>query len=386
METVRSQNERFVWHRPKDEPIGPRTHALVIGTSFYEHVDGQIFKKLNLKGLDCAASSAFRFASWLKDSYRSAEAPLGSIRLLASPSELERGVLNANHKVSLFPSTAENVEEALATWQIDCQQQEGNVALLYVSGHGVLESPDQVYVLLQDAFGQLNLRNALSIAPTQIALGAGRLSASIIFVDSCQQVLPDAHWDLRGGIYLSPPRDPQPDSRTCAPIYYASSPGGSAFGEAGKGTYFCDALIKCLEVRAATQKQSDPKVWSVTTNSLHRELPSAVQELAPKQVVRPAGWGRDRDLHQLVNPPVLPLSVSVTPKEKAGFAQGTLRDYCKTEVESNIRFANSQYSARLPCGSYSLRMICDPPPRFVEQVHRIFHSPPFGGKEQIDLE
>src|ERR1043166_2134695 len=140
METVRSQNERFVWHRPKDEPIGPRTHALVIGTSFYEHVDGQIFKKLNLKGLDCAASSAFRFASWLKDSYRSAEAPLGSIRLLASPSELERGVLNANHKASLFPSTAENVEEAFATRQIDCQQQEGNVALLYVSGHGVLES------------------------------------------------------------------------------------------------------------------------------------------------------------------------------------------------------------------------------------------------------
>ena len=386
MQSDSTPNGRFVWHRSIVQRNGPKTHALVIGTSYYEHINEGPMKKLGLKTLDCAASAGYRFSSWLKTSYRSATAPLGSIRFLASPSEAEMGIADLVNISQTPHATAENVEEALHDWEDDCQNGNGNVALLYVSGHGVLESPDQVYVLLQDAFARLNLRNALSIAPTQLALGCGTLSASIIFVDACQQILPDRRWNFSGGVELTAPKVPMPDSRTCAPIYYASSPGTSAFGQPGQGTYFCDALIKCLEVRAARQKDRDSGAWSVSTTSLNLELPLAVHELASDQRVRPAGWGQDREVHELSDPPVLPLQLFVTPREKARYAQGILKNYCKTGVQSNLRFADAQLSLTLPCGSYSLQMVSDPPSQFVRHVYRIVHSPPLGGNEHIDLE
>ena len=380
-----TKDARFMWHKAPIGSPGPRTHALVVGTSFYEHIGERTAQRLRLKELDCAASAAVTFASWLKNSYRNSKAPLGTIRLLASASAVERRDSGFSDLSSLPPTTADNVAKAMAAWEADCQSQSGNVALLYVSGHGILESPDQVYVLLQDAFAQENLRNAISIGPTQLALGAGTLSMSVIFVDACQQILPETSWDFGGGIHLVAPRDPRPDSRICAPIYYASSPGGSAFGEAGRGTYFCQALIKCLEVRAARpKKKANSTTWSVSTTSLHLQLPSAVQELAPEQEVRPAGWGRDSELFELAEPPALPLQILITPREMAGSAEGILH-HRDTNESTNISFSSSPYSESLPCGPYSLRMVSIPPARFVEQVHHIAHLPPSGAKEDIDL-
>ena len=106
-------NGKFIWHRPAGLPPGPKTHALVIGISYYDHLSGQIGRKLKLGQLDCAASAAYKFASWLKSSYRCVQAPLGSIRFLASPSQIEKDKL-AHIDVSQWPeATADNVETAL---------------------------------------------------------------------------------------------------------------------------------------------------------------------------------------------------------------------------------------------------------------------------------
>ena len=80
-----------VWHRT-DADIGrPATHALVIGTSWYDNLpeDPLLTGPLGLSQLDCAAMAAYSIASWLKAEYHNLEAPLATIRLLLSPSPSE---------------------------------------------------------------------------------------------------------------------------------------------------------------------------------------------------------------------------------------------------------------------------------------------------------
>ena len=287
---------------------------------------------------------------------------------------------------TLLPSTAENVLKAMFAWESDCQAISGSIAFLYISGHGILESPDQVYVLLQDGFAQEDLRNAMSIAPIQLALGTGTLSMSAIFVDACQQVLPNSKWDFSGGVHLIAPREPVRDSRVAAPIYYAASPRGSAFGTAGRGTFFCQALLNCLNVRAArpsTQKGST--IWTVRTTTLHVELPSAVEELAPGQDVRPAGWGRDSSLVELAAPPNLPFQISMKPIAELARVEGTLEHREGLALEQVPLGTEAYRNESLPCGPYTLRMSGVPPSAVPKQVHQIAHLPPLGAKEEINL-
>src|SRR5690348_2786566 len=222
----------YLWHKAEPIPAGPVAHALVVGTSFYSNLpaDGRE-GLLGLRQLDCGASAAYRFALWLRNHQSAIIPPIATIRLLLTPSEQERMLLQDLDFNSIPNTTGDNVQDALFKWQYDCQERFGNIAILYLCGHGVLESPDQVYVLLNDAFRYNNLDNAVSVAPTQQALGVGNLHASIIFVDACQQIL-NSEWDLSGGRKLAPPRNATKDNRIAAPIYYAASPGGSAYGKA----------------------------------------------------------------------------------------------------------------------------------------------------------
>lgn len=126
--------------------MGPQTHALVIGVSDYEFLpkdpldpaqkDSATF---DLSPVDCGASAAFQFATWLRDSYNRPSAPLGTVRLLISPSTLERThlALDAASKQSdVPPARAADVQVAIDDWADACADPK-NVAILYVAGHGI---------------------------------------------------------------------------------------------------------------------------------------------------------------------------------------------------------------------------------------------------------
>jgi hypothetical protein len=373
-----------VWYRPDKPPDGPKTHALIIGTSRYDYLPKGALK---LGQLDCAASAAYRFAKWLKKSYRNESAPLGSIRGLASPSDRERHVFK-DDDVLLWPdSFGDNVQEALEHWEKECQTGGGNVAILYACGHGIVASVDHPYVLLRDALKFDNLDNALSIAPTQHALGAGALAASLMFIDACQQISPMTKWDFAagGGRRLTPPSGPHDEKRLSYPIYYSATPGTFAYGEAGRGTFFCEALIRCLDLLAVRPIGDPPTSWVVTTTSLGEQLAAEVARLRPDQQVLPAGGMARANIHQLEVPPTLPVRLRVGPAERLQWAQGRLKNKSHGNATVPLSFAATEFQHPLACGDYAISVSCTPPPRFVEQVHHIRHYPPDGAKVDIDL-
>src|SRR3954447_25679412 len=90
------------WVERREVLAGGRscTHALVIGVSAYEYLTGApagldipVSDTFGLGQLRSAAASAWAFASWLADAQPPPGPPLGTIRLLLSPSaEEEAGV------------------------------------------------------------------------------------------------------------------------------------------------------------------------------------------------------------------------------------------------------------------------------------------------------
>jgi hypothetical protein len=371
-----------VWYRPDKPPAGPKTHVLVIGTSRYDYLPKG---RLKLGQLDCAASAAYRFAKWLKRSYRNDSAQLGSIRGLVSPSDSERALFDGDD-VLLWPeSSGDNVQDALEHWEKECHTGARNVAILYVCGHGIVESPDHLYVLLRDAARHDNFQNALSIAPTQAALGVRGLAASLLFVDACQQISPAPDWDLAGGRHLAAPRSARPESRACYPIYYSAAPGSSAFGVPGNGTFFCDALIRCLDLLAVRPVGDPPTSWVVTTTSLAEELTAEVARLQRDQQVLPAGGMRSNQIHQPDEPPTLPLKFRVRPAENLQWAKGLLKNKGHGNAQVAMSFNAIEFQQPLACGSYALSVSSTPPPRFALQTIHFKHIPPAGMEIDIDL-
>ena len=241
----------------------------------------------------------------------------------------------------------------------------------------MLEAPDEPYVLLRDVFQHDDLTNSLSIAPTQLALGTLGLTASIMFVDACQQIRPDSKYDLSGGRHLAPPKNATPDSRVAAPIYYAAPPGGFARGKAGEGTYFSRALVECLNARAARPIDRPMKLWAVTKSSLDEELPIAVENLAPNQQVMPAGKGRNFEIHRLDDAPILPLRISGIDDR----VDATLSDGQGMPVSGG----DWRLPVDLPCGKYTMRAVRQPPPSLIEKTIPIIHTPPTGGEDRIEF-
>lgn len=371
-----------VWYRPPKIPEASKTHALVIGTSKYDHLPT---KTLKLGQLDCAASAAYEFARWLKHSYRNDLAPLASIRGLAAPSDLERTAYRGND-VLLWPqSTGDQVQEALERWQDDCFDYPRNVAILYVSGHGIVESPDHPYVLLQDIGRHDNFNNALSIAPTQIALGVRTLAASAIFVDSCQQLSPKPEWDLSGGRHLNAPRIALNESRFARPIYFAAATGAAAFGVAGESTFFCRALLRCLDV-LAVRPVGKPPTWAVTTTSLAEALMTEIARTRPKQRVQPGGSLGLRNIHVPERAPTLASRFRLRPAQNLPWARGLLRNASPGAASIPLNLQSSEFQEELACGDYILRVSSTPPPRFNEREHHFTHIPPDGADIEIDIE
>jgi hypothetical protein len=363
-----------LWYEAAHRSSAPATHALVIGVSRYEHLPpyGRK-KKLGLKQLDCGAATALHFATWLRHHFRAPGHPLASIRLFASPSEKECQMSGSTYE-AVPAATGDNIEDALYAWEQDCQRNKGNIALLYICGHGVAEG-GLTHVLLQDAFRNDNLINSFSLAPTQQALGAGTLDASLIFVDSCRQIPHKVDWDLGTGRSLRPRARGGRDSRKSAPIFFAATAGDSAYCRAGEPTFFCEGLLKCLEVRAA-RSNDEGRTWMVTKTSLEEELEFAVQELYAAQTVDVGGRSRAFNLHELPVPPALPLQLSLEPPASAASAHAELRRLFGGPEQPAQRFEGAKYQCQALCGKY--RVTVNLPQLARTHVGDIWHAPPVG--------
>jgi hypothetical protein len=353
----------------------PRTHALVVGVSMYQFLTedgspgtggGQTF---GLRQARTPATSAFRFAKWLETTYRNPAAPLGTVRLLLSPSDFEKqnvAGLNAL-PAQVLPATRDNVAQAVDDWKNDCATNPDNVAILYASGHGIQMSPDDGGIVLLEDFAKLQnvLDHSLDVGSVRKGMaGATMAQRQFYFVDACRVRPEDAvqFQTLGNGVGLPAKFEGR---APVSPVYFAALPSTEALGAIGDGTLFVQALLECLDTALGVddRAQNDGS-WAVTTTTLVKELPKRIRELAEghgaEQVATTGGQLEEAPFHVLPDKPEVPITIQLDPDAAVACARARLWDPLAAEIFDGEAFAPT-ISRKVPAGQYALAVRIEPP-------------------------
>lgn len=372
-----------LWHKEQIyDQNKPCTHVLIFGTSEYSGLPADQpssdTKLLGLTSISTPAISAFQFAHWFKETYQNNDAPLGSIRLLVSPSQREISKEPALANLNQPLPTKNNVEQALIDWQKDCCNHRDSVAVLYASGHGVRISNNSGIILLEDfGKGPKVLSSAIDIGNVHQAMALDEAAKNqFYFVDACaiDNALFRQYLGITTGINLDVLGGQSVES---SPIFFGAAPGTFALGDPGEGTLFMQGLLQCLNCDAAVADDvNNAKSWNINTQELFKRLRYRVNEIAQRQgdtqSVVLGGLSADAFFHQLPAPPQVPLSVSVVPNDAGNFAHYQLTClYTNNVVDEELPFQTPRTTLVEP-GVYKLD--------FTMQVGSVY---PNGGKSPL---
>ncbi|MBB3753768.1 hypothetical protein FHT44_006290 [Mycolicibacterium sp. BK634] len=258
----------------------------MIGVSHYRHLLGGASTRSThpladgLGQLSAAATSALRVATWVRDYFTPPNAAQGSVRLLLSPAESE--ALDAIAP----PATAHSVDQALAGWRRDVRSHPGNIALVYVAGHGIQLSMDGGIVLLED-FADPEAANPLGGAIDIQSVRRGTVSdpnqpdthtpmRQFYFYDACRvrPSIASKYQGLRAGITLEAPEGDPPDASW---VCFGSRARDAAFADPKlRKTLYSEAFLDCLTNKAPAQADGR----TVRFAELQLALEDAVAELS----------------------------------------------------------------------------------------------------------
>lgn len=305
------------------------THALVIGVSAYRHVkdapaETVMGRRFGVGQLTCAAHSAGRFAQWLLQDYRNPRAPLGSLRVLLSPSEAE--TLDPALAAKLpadFAATRSNAEAALKGFRDACDADPDNVGIVYIAGHGVQLNKHGAIVLLEDFAdnSHLNeLHGAIDVRGCHDGMNhSATAKTQFWFSDACRQLprIAAQFETMAGALTLSS----KSGSVLASPLFLSSSTREASFGRPAGQTLFNEALLWALGGGAAsgpsTQAELSCADWHVPVSQLVSKLGGKVRELArahgAEQFVEPTGRVEEAVLHTYAAPPPVDLEILLSP-------------------------------------------------------------------------
>jgi hypothetical protein len=257
----------------------PRLHALIIGVGDYHHLGlnaAQPSKLLSgLAPLTATPLAAKRIARWLETEYDNAALPLGSIELLLSPAEkLTRA---DDSTVDIEEATMANIYDSFNRWYAQCNASKDKMAFFYFAGHGI--STVSQFLLPAD-FGDPNLpndwENCIDFTGMQTGMKKCAAQNQLFFVDACRDAPIEALIQ----------RNPQgrqlvnssiQDEVNLSAGYFASSSNRKAYGRDGEETFFCKALISCLQGLGA--RKAGPE-WQIDTAGLSLSLVSVIEVMA----------------------------------------------------------------------------------------------------------
>lgn len=256
----------------------PRLHAFVLGVGDYDHLGLGVPKPTTLLNgvapLTTTVPAARRIARWLEREYKNPNCPLGSIELLLSPEEeLARA---DNSKVVVDRATMALATAAFQRWYTRCDADEGSIAFFYFAGHGL--STISQFLLLAD-FGNPDLpdawENCIDFTGMQSGMFKCKADAQFFFIDACRDS-PVAALSQRNphGKPLAAGATFQ-DRVDLSAAYFAASEGRQAYGRDGEETFFCQALIMCLNGVGARK----PLPWHVNAATLSNALVSVIEVL-----------------------------------------------------------------------------------------------------------
>ncbi len=338
----------------------PSTHAFVIGVSHYDIVEENPSKHrtFGINHLDCAALSALQFARWLRDDYNNAAAPLSTIRMLLSPSVLERGedpdLNNWNDEHS--PST-ESVTTELELWRNDCRRNLDNVAIFYVCGHGGMFNRGKRLLLLKDFAKHEQVLN-FSINVDKVISGFAEndiAQTQFYFVDCCSVRLGNGDdIDLGDGVGLTSAWGPSPRASS---TYFASTCEEEAYGDPGEATVFMQALLRSVSGEGVVPHLNAAGNWTVTAQSLGTTLTQLVASLEPKQRITTHFIGNP-NFHVIPGSPKVSRKLHVSPEEGAEKSDVIIRDnQATTRMKVDRPFAPSPREIALEAGIYLVDVV-----------------------------
>ncbi|PVZ41016.1 caspase family protein [Pseudomonas sp. CC120222-01a] len=303
------------------------THVLIIGISAYDYLSGTKGEPSE-QGLDSglvqltsAARSASRFATWMMNDYHRKDFPLRSLRVLLSPNTEDEvaPALKLALGADSVP-TRDNVASAFRNFKKAASRNPGNIAIVYVAGHGVQLTNTGAVLLLSDFahpdHENERYRGAVDMRAMHESMTySNGAKSQFWFVDICRQRPPEAReFEELAGVLKHDKGIA--GAVACSPLFLSASNGEQAFAKPGELTLFCEALMLALaEGHAASSEGERASPWLVSTSSLQMYLKKTVSRLAEEreesQWTECTGIFNDEIFHECKAAPVVDLTVQV---------------------------------------------------------------------------
>jgi hypothetical protein len=343
-----------------------QTHALIIGVGRYRHLSGGACPAddpiaRGLGQLASPAASALAVARFLLDEQASdPEVPLGSVELAVSPagpvdavSEIEVG----DDRVPVEPATFCRVRDAVDRWFLRCQRHAGNVAFLYVSGHGVAR--EHVTLLLEDFAERPRelFAHAVDMDGLRLGMAACRASTQCFFVDTCRSVPPELleRLEVRApplldGSHRRPRRD--------ALIVYATGHDERAYGRPGGLTRYADGLLRAMRGLGARREKG---AWRVTTDNVGLAVAEVLRRGnevpgTPVQCAEVDGSGRGSMLRVLPGIPAVPFRLGCDPAAATDAATMRLVGLRDGRVADHRDGGSGDWLGEVAAGAYDFQV------------------------------
>ncbi|MEU4732153.1 caspase family protein [Streptomyces sp. NPDC023588] len=187
-----TSEDTFLVHQcpPGEDAIEAGVHALIIGMSTYpprpKSLDWIRHPQLPFGDIDGAALGAAQFAQFLADKFgHPAGIPVRTLRLLLLPTQEEEGHLPVASRM-WNDASFDNVDAAIWGWYRDCDSHPDNVALMYISGHGIVLPHSVPIVFLGRANQEKNpCAQSINLTAIREAMAYNMARDNIYFFDCC---------------------------------------------------------------------------------------------------------------------------------------------------------------------------------------------------------
>lgn len=315
-----------------DGSDAPGLHALVVGVGCYTDAVGA-----DTNSLRSAPNSALAMAHWLRNEYRSGDAPLRSLEMLVSPANadtdvkvefdgklVDRAFIGQSKPQGPFP--AYGVAKGVIDWKQRATRSEKNTTFFYFCGHGV-QHQGFPHLLLEGFDPSSDAPFEYSVQFQNFYWGMDMCWArrQIYVVDACRDV---PSWVLakqntapgRGLVELDVDGLPIGIEPRNAPIFYAASSMQRAGSSDGAISRFTKGFLEVMRGPACA-KTGKPRVWRVSTD----RIINSITDLRARSILgdwsgqtpRMGGEHASFDFHFPENPTV-PVIVRKSAESHAG--------------------------------------------------------------------
>jgi hypothetical protein len=320
-----------------DPAAVPGTHALVIGVGQYPHLiggdaPGQVTD--GLRQLSSPPISARAMAEWLRRDYRCPGKELASLSLLTSEptsTPFVDPVTGTSHPVPTADITS--ILTAVKAWRERGDTSADNRLIFYFCGHGTSEGGDMALLARDFTLDDLNpLEQALDFRKLVDGLQKNcKAAQQIFFVDACRAgsdvLISQAGGLFAGQVPLLGGLRPVELPRCEAMTYYSTLAGDLSHARPNSVSLFTEAVLRALRGAGG----DDPEgVWQVSTGRLHEAVTHFMKDpvfaggvvgvQVPAVTSVPVF-----DVHQLSDPPVVPVYVSCVPQDENQTAEFVCR-------------------------------------------------------------